>query len=159
MADLFGKWVPTEWIMQVIDACVAAPQHNYLFLTKNPERYLALDKLAILPRKGNFWYGSTVTREDDPYFYSDKHNTFLSVEPMMGPMHGTGKLAADWVIVGAETGHRAGKIKPKREWVLDLTDECREAGVPVFMKENLVKEGVLEYGEIIRQRPDGLTFA
>ena len=33
MADLFGAWVPTKWIMEVLDACLAAPQHNYLFLT------------------------------------------------------------------------------------------------------------------------------
>jgi protein gp37 len=39
MADLFGDWVPDEWIQQVLDACKAAPQHRYLFLTKNPERY------------------------------------------------------------------------------------------------------------------------
>jgi len=159
MADLFGRWVPTEWIVQVIDACVAAPQHNYLFLTKNPQRYLELDKLAILPRKGNFWYGSTVTNENTPYFYSDKHNTFLSVEPMQGPMHGTGTLATDWVIVGAETGHRPGKTTPKKEWVLDLAEECEHAGVPIFMKQNLVTEGVLTRGEIIRRKPAGMTFA
>lgn len=159
MADLFGRWVPTEWIVQVIDACVAAPQHNYLFLTKNPQRYLELDQLAILPRKGNFWYGSTVTNENTPYFYSDKHNTFLSVEPMQGPMHGTGTLATDWVIVGAETGHRTGKTTPKKEWVLDLAEECEHAGVPIFMKQNLVTEGVLTRGEIIRRKPAGMTFA
>jgi len=39
MADLFGDWVPDEWIQRVFDACKAAPQHRYLFLTKNPERY------------------------------------------------------------------------------------------------------------------------
>ena len=36
MADLFGKWVPTSWIAQVIDACLRAPQHRYLFLTQSP---------------------------------------------------------------------------------------------------------------------------
>ncbi len=46
MADLFGAWVPTRWIVEVLDACLAAPQHNYLFLTKNPQRYLELDKIA-----------------------------------------------------------------------------------------------------------------
>lgn len=36
MADLFGEWVPDEWIKAVFDACLAAPQHRYLFLTKIP---------------------------------------------------------------------------------------------------------------------------
>ena len=36
MADLFGRWVPTKWIVEVLDICREAPQHNYLFLTKFP---------------------------------------------------------------------------------------------------------------------------
>lgn len=36
MADLFGEWVSDEWIKEVFAACEKAPQHNYLFLTKNP---------------------------------------------------------------------------------------------------------------------------
>ncbi len=158
MTDLFGDWVPIEWIVQVIDACLAAPQHNYLFLTKNPGRYMELDKMEILPRKGNFWYGSTVTNEEAPYFYSDKHNTFVSVEPMQGPLHGTGDLVTDWVIVGAETGGREGRTLTKKEWVIGLADECRETGVPIYMKKNLVREGVLEPGELIRQYPLNLVF-
>ena len=35
MADLFGVWVPEEWILEVMEACVKAPQHRYMFLTKN----------------------------------------------------------------------------------------------------------------------------
>lgn len=56
MADLFGRWVPTSWIVEVLDACRKAPQHRYLFLTKNPARYLELDHLALLPHESNFWY-------------------------------------------------------------------------------------------------------
>ena len=63
MADLFGAWVPTKWIMEVLDACLAAPQHNYLFLTKNPRRYTELDEMALLPRRDNFWYGTTTTED------------------------------------------------------------------------------------------------
>lgn len=153
MADLFGRWVPTDWIVEVLDACTAAPQHNYMFLTKNPARYIELDKLALLPRQSNFWYGSTVETENDAFFWSDEHNTFLSVEPMHGPMNATGKITADWIIVGAETGSRKGKTTPRKEWVLDLAEECKAAGVPVFMKNNLVSEGVLTWGELVRERP------
>ena len=158
MSDLFGKWVPTGWIVQVLDACLAAPQHNYLFLTKNPGRYMELDKLALLPRKGNFWYGSTTTKAGDPFFWSDKHNTFVSAEPLHGPLHAGGVLETKWVIVGAETGSRKDKQRTLREWVLNLADECREQGVPIFMKENLVTEGVLTRGEIIQKRPAEMTF-
>lgn len=39
MADLFGDWVPDEWINEIMKSIAKAPQHRYLFLTKNPERY------------------------------------------------------------------------------------------------------------------------
>ena len=57
MADLFGKWVPDEWIERVFDACMAAPNHRYLFLTKNPERYHHLAMEDKLPSADIFWYG------------------------------------------------------------------------------------------------------
>ena len=154
MADLFGAWVPTRWIVEVLDACMAAPQHNYMFLTKNPERYVQLEKLALLPCRDNFWYGTTATKEGEPYFFSSFHNTFVSVEPMMGPMWpGADGLLVDWVIVGAETGQRKDKAVPKREWVESLLKDCREEGVPFFMKENLADI----WGEkLVREFPAGL---
>lgn len=38
MGDLFSPSVPIRWIVDVLDACLAAPWHNYMFLTKYPER-------------------------------------------------------------------------------------------------------------------------
>ena len=138
MADLFGAWVPTKWILEVLDACLAAPQHNYLFLTKNPRRYTELNELALLPRRDNFWYGTTTTEAGQPYFISEHHKTFTSVEPMTGPLFAeAGGVLVDWVIVGAETGQRKDKVIPERAWVEDLLSACHEEGVPVFMKGNL----------------------
>lgn len=34
MADMFGDWVPDEWINEVFQNCMEHKQHNYLFLTK-----------------------------------------------------------------------------------------------------------------------------
>ena len=59
MADLFGEWVPDEWIIEVLNACREAPQHRYLFLTKNPKRYIKLLSSDLLPDDDNFWYGAT----------------------------------------------------------------------------------------------------
>jgi protein gp37 len=39
MADLFGSWVPDDWKIEVLEACYKAPQHSYLFLTKDPIGY------------------------------------------------------------------------------------------------------------------------
>lgn len=154
MADLFGAWVPTKWIMEVLEACLAAPQHNYLFLTKNSQRYVQLDEMALLPRVDNFWYGTTTTEAEQPYFISEYHKTFTSVEPMTGPLYPeAGGILVDWVIMGAETGYRKEKAVPKREWVEDLLSACREEGVPLFMKGNLADV----WGEdLIQELPAGL---
>ena len=42
-----------------------------------------------------------------------------------------------WVILGAETGNRADKVAPRREWVDQITQFCAENEIPVFYKDNL----------------------
>jgi len=145
MADLFGNWVPEEWIEKIFDVCNGAPQHRFIFLTKNPKRYIELAKSGLLPSSNNFFFGTTVTTEDTEYWYSDRHNWFLSIEPIMGKFSGNGisghkplwegpGLKPHWVIVGAETGNRKGKVIPKCEWIDVIVNECRKNNVPVFLK-------------------------
>lgn len=146
MADLFGDWVPDEWIKEVLTACRRAPQHRYLFLTKNPDRYDDLeDKGIITEADHNFWLGSTVTVETrDKLHWSRKLHTFQSCEPMLAPWPTAGKpnekyrgAWPEWVIFGAETGNRKGKIIPQKEWVDNAVQMCRNIGAAVFMKESL----------------------
>lgn len=66
MADLFGAWVPDEWIKAVFDACAAAPQHRYLFLTKDPGRYCDLERAGLLPSGDNYWFGATYDHSNWP---------------------------------------------------------------------------------------------
>lgn len=164
MADLFGEWVPDEWIAEVFKACEAAPQHRYLFLTKNPAR---LCKMAsaykirrwnekhegkthpqteeyahtlVLPRHENWWFGSTLDSKNARRFQGDNHfHTFTSIEPLTENMDvGLGSFGSDeWVIIGAETGNRKGKITPKREWVENIVEAAQITGMKVFMKESL----------------------
>ena len=149
MADLFGEWVPLDWIRDVLDACAAAPQHRYLFLTKNPGRYTDLGKIALLPHEENFWYGVTVTDEGADKWYrfdDEKHNDyhlFWSVEPLLGSVKIAPKIEGvcppEWVIIGAETGNRINKVIPEREWVDDIRAFCEDNGIPVFYKDSLRK--------------------
>lgn len=143
MSDLFGRWVPLSWVRDVLDACQRTPRHRYIFLTKNPARYLELDHLALLPHKENFWYGATVTGKDTACMYPmpwANINTFWSMEPLLGPapMEDAEGLP-QWVILGAETGTRQGKVIPRREWVDQITAFCAENEIPVFYKNNLRK--------------------
>jgi len=133
MADLFGDWVPDEWIRDVFNACIAASQHRYLFLTKNPMRYTNL----MLTAPSNAWFGTTMTKYDSEYFYSDNLNTFLSIEPIQEDINIDSLFKIKWVIIGRETGNRKDKIIPKKEWIANIMNYCKEKNVPVFMKNNL----------------------
>ena len=141
MADLFGDWVPDEWIEQVFEACEAAPQHKYLFLTKNGKRYLELARKGIMPDADNFWYGCSVTRPDAPFFFSNKCKTFASIEPILEPFDWVPGLKhiglPDWIIVGAETGNRKNKVRPGKDWLGGIVNGCAEHNIPLFMKESL----------------------
>jgi protein gp37 len=148
MADLFGDWIPEEWIRQVFKACAKAPQHRYIFLTKNYRRYNELRKKGILPLYTNMYFGASVTNErqlKQACLFWDNID-FLSVEPLTeyigaGEWFIDGNLKAHWkwVIVGAESGNRKGKIIPKREWIEDIVNECRHTKTPVFLKTSLAK--------------------
>ena len=141
MADLFGEWVPDSWIQEVFAACDKAPQHRYIFLTKNPNRYIDLAKKDMLPRQ--HWYGYTATTEKDLWRFTHADdcpclNLFISIEPMLEQFNFdvTTHCPADWLIIGMETGNRKNKVAPKREWIEGIR-KYNNLKVPVFMKDNL----------------------
>ena len=143
MADIFGDWVPDEWIREVLEICLEKPQHNYLFLTKNPKRYI---QYGVPTGYENMWYGTTITGKDDVdrilSMVMDA-KTFVSIEPLH-EMFWPGDLIAissvvDWIIIGAETGRRKGRIVPNSDWVRDIVAEADCKGIPVFMKDSLIQ--------------------
>ena len=158
MSDLFGRWVPTKWIVEVLDICRKAPQHNYLFLTKFPERYVELDHLALLPHEENFWYGATITNAKQMKRAADsigqlrqEVRSFFSMEPLMEDVARSeawemsyNGAYANWIIIGAMTGPGSESQQPCREWVERIVDDAKNElspfyPIPVFMKGNLRK--------------------
>lgn len=144
MADLFGEWVPDEWIAEVFMACEAAPQHRYLFLTKNPARYMELAANGVITKdQSNFWFGSTATMPEMPFFWHNEVNTFASIEPILRPFKDLTDDGIDpvsklkWIIVGAETGNRKNKVVPQKAWIDGIARIAKKVGTPVFMKESL----------------------
>lgn len=135
MADLFGEWVPDEWIEAVFEACEKAPQHKYLFLTKNPFRYEQLHKKGILRKSDNMWYGYSATKKDCDYWCDSQYNVFASIEPILEKIC---LPAADWIIIGAETGNRKNKVVPQKEWIDNICESADIAKTPVFMKDSLI---------------------
>lgn len=201
MADLFGDWVPDEWIADMFEACEKAPQHNYMFLTKNPKRYGKINgwnhKYDWSFAKRNWWFGVTITNTDDLALlrnlpYGDT-NTFVSIEPISSSIdlsyylpdantkykcsycgHLTSHYSVhchncekeggysgsfrrhpiNWVIIGAETGNRKGKIAPKKEWIDSIVEQSRIFNIPVFMKDSLIP--IVGEENVLREFPEGL---
>lgn len=167
--DLFGTWVPNEWLLEVFAAAAAAPWHRYVFLTKAALGYYRLNKpeisgapqtKAILPISV---FGMSATNDRD----ARRAMTDLGDVPKaaaallcLEPLHERIYLdrhqlsRIEWVIVGAETGNRKGKVTPRREWVQAIVDACRAAGTPVFLKGNLAAvwgdELIQEYPTVLR---------
>ena len=142
MADLFGNWIPDEWIEKVFATCESAPQHRYLFLTKNPQRYIDLATAGKLPAKDNMWYGTTATTPDEHFFWGGAWHTFVSIEPILRDYSGEiGRMCdtfAQWVIIGAETGNRKEKVVPEKNWIDAILETCFINNINVFMKDSLI---------------------
>lgn len=138
MADLFGKWVPIEWIEDVLQAC-RKTKHRYIFLTKNPLRYKGMERtLNYDPWPLNCLRGQTT---DYSVASQLVLTDFVSFEPLLRPI----PLFAleylipqlKWVIVGAQTG--PGAVKPKKEWVEEIVEACKSKDIPLFLKDNLLE--------------------
>ncbi len=148
MADLFGKWVHPSWIEQVMDVCEEQPQWNYLFLTKNPDRYLEFH----FPE--NCWLGASATNQRqfdkaiDVFTKIDGNIKFLSCEPLNERIvveefthyeTPTNELACiDWLIVGGRSKNsKMPAFQPEWVWVEELLMDARMVKIPVYFKTNL----------------------
>jgi len=105
----------------------------------------------------NVWIGATICNQEEADRDIPKLLTvpavrhFLSMEPLLGPvqlpevfmkrLHFDGKDhdypdnagMINWVIVGGESGHKARPMHP--DWAYSLQEQCKESGVPFFMKQ------------------------
>ncbi len=139
MGDIFSPGVEKEWVAAVLDVMRNDPGTNrYFILTKNPIGW----RFNIPPAK--LWCGVSVATKDDFDRIEELRLTlglrgqlFVSIEPLMGPMDNLDLEGMSWVIVGAETGNRKGKIAPKLEWVRQIVEEADRHKIPVFMKDSL----------------------
>ena len=140
MSDI-SDW-KMEWFSIVWDAIKLNPQHNYLFLTKRPQ---VIYENWLQFGKKNIWCGATGTGHQTVneaiYYLNDVKgcNTFLSIEPLLNEVQlSEGIENINWVIIGAETGHRKNKVIPRFEWIDKIVSQCDKYQIPVFMKESLL---------------------
>lgn len=124
------------------------PALDWLLLTKRPENVMRLVPLAwrgTFP--GNVWMGTSAEdqqRADEriPALLGVPAVVrFLSCEPLLGPVdllgvetpEGVDGTCVDWVIVGGESG--GGSRGFNVRWARTIVEQCRRAGVPVFVKQ------------------------
>lgn len=158
MSDILHKDVPDPFIKLIFRTMRLAIQHRFYLLTKRSDRlYSMRDELDW---QKNIWMGVTVENED--YLYRIDHLRatgaavkFLSIEPLLGPLPNIDLTGIDWVIVGGESGKNARRMK--KEWVIDIRDQCLAAGIPFFFKQwshvNGKKKGCLLEGKVWNETP------
>ncbi len=113
MTDLFGSWVPDEWIDKCFATMALTPQHTHQVLTKRPERaasYMARimaddgPSIASIGHEmsgknyslciplANVWLGASVENQQAAderipiLLKTPARVRFLSVEPLLGPV-------------------------------------------------------------------------
>ena len=145
MADLFGNWVPQEWIQRVLEIVCECPEWNFLMLTKFPQR------LAEFTFPENVWVGTTVDLQArvpnaERALRKVKANVkWVSIEPMIEPIEMDFSLV-QWVVIGgASKSEQTPEWKPPREWVVDVTARALKAGCAVYHKDNLNLERLCNY--------------
>jgi protein gp37 len=146
MSDFSHPGIPIDLLAQAYDVMSRAHWHRFLILTKRPRRMEhVLAACAVLGHTltpwplPNLWLGTSI--ESDRWTFRADYlraapaaRRFLSLEPLLGPLPSLDLDGIDWVIVGGESGPHARPMEV--EWVRDIRDDCRAAGVPFFFKQD-----------------------
>ncbi|MDE2104303.1 MAG: DUF5131 family protein [Patescibacteria group bacterium] len=165
MTDLFGEWVPDEWISHIFAFMELNTQLVFQVLTKRPQRMLDWCR-EHAPIGRNIWLGTTVESSDYVWRLNYLAETpaavrFVSFEPLLGDLGDLSKWL--WTVNRnfATMSSRAlesgaseeaypsaviqwaiigGESGPKRRlfdlaWARDIKRQCDDAGVAVWFKQ------------------------
>jgi protein gp37 len=160
MSDLFHKDVPVDYIQKVFKVIKENPQHVFQILTKRADILRYYDSEGWLEWPHNLWMGVTVENNEvmnriDLLRKTGARVKFLSCEPLLSPLNNMNLQNIDWVIVGGESGRTPRPIK--EEWVIDIKEQCKNAGVAFYFKQwggtNKKKNGRLLEGKRYDKMP------
>lgn len=156
MGDMFSEGVEPAWVNDILGMVQHCNRLRFLVLTKRPDR---IEELVYSSISRNLWFGVSVTCQEDVWRIDmlrrelPASHKFVSFEPLHGPIT-TDLGGIEWVIIGAETGKRKGKITPAEEWVDQIFTQASQLGIPVFLKDNL--KPVLGVSQVLQQFPEDL---
>jgi protein gp37/ParB-like chromosome segregation protein Spo0J len=141
MTDLFGRWVPPEWIEAVLDVTRQARQWDFLMLTKFPKR------MAEFKIPDNVWMGTTVDCQarvaaaESAFANVNAKVRWLSCEPLIEPLRFKHLDRFDLLVIGgASPSAETPRWIPPFTWLDDLMRQADDAGCAVFLKSNLYRK-------------------
>ena len=164
MSDLFHERIPLDYVEQVFDAMLRAPQHTFQVLTKRPGRMAYFAKMiGGWPR--NVWAGTSVESARylprlDVLARVPARVRFVSAEPLLGPLDLLRWLPG-WASAGSihespkhterydldhspvypvdwviVGGESGPQARPMHpDWARGIRDQCEAARVPFFFKQ------------------------
>jgi len=133
-----------DWMLRVFGIIEENPQHQFLFLTKEPEIYrkFVFTKNCLL--------GVTVNTQVDierirhlrykKYIDKDIDFIFISFEPLLENFLGDEMdlRDVDWIIIGGMTGKKP--FYTPEEWINNIRCYADKHAIPIFLKDNLFPE-------------------
>lgn len=177
-----------EFRQEAWDIIRKCPQHTFQILTKRPERIYANLPSFWDEIKDRVWLGTSIGGPDGIQRALDliklravAKTLFLSLEPLHKELNFRWShwplnqrvidqhellMNIDWVIIGGESGNEKGKYRYRKceiAWIELLINHCKEAHVPVFVKQlgtHLAKQLKLKdrHGGDINEWPENLRI-
>lgn len=137
-----------DWLMPYMPALVTSP-HRIMLLTKRPSRAVKFfKKFGGVPV--NFMVGTSITSTNTlnratvlSTLYKLKGSgaiLWLSLEPLYSEIDLRPFLTyVDWVVVGGESGSK--QRITDLHWIRKIIGDCKNAEVPVFVKQLGMRDG------------------
>ena len=181
LGDLFDDQVPFEWIDKVFEKiCEGRGRHSFFILTKQVTRMAewfeyAKDRYSGWFNNGHLdlwdtYLGVSITDQEDadrmtPELLRIPGKHWISIEPMIGEVDidwALGEIESTrlpyigWVVMGCESG-------PKRrpaslEWFRSIRDQCKAAGVPLWIKQLTLQNKICHVTGDINLFPEDLRI-
>lgn len=134
MSDIFWEWISKEKIVKIFEFVNTCPDQKFMFLTKNPNRYLEF--INEFPQNIMIWTTMN-TRADikkiDPFIKIKSKieiETFASLEPLLWEFNWVDLSIFDMVIVWSMTWPKSKKAE--KEWIDSIKHQN------IFYKSNLI---------------------
>ena len=127
---MWGSWIDNKWISKVLDRCAEFQDNEYIFQSKNPQRFFNFEfggGKSRVRQINKFMLGTTIETDNYPEGFQTKappisercmamrhllwRKTFITIEPIMKfNLHALirmiGEIKPEFVTIGADSkGH------------------------------------------------------